>query len=193
MVVVVVATAALVGTGVDLTFAAVVLLLVVAGASVFGYASGLTAAISSVIALTYYFTPPVHSFRIDQPDDILALVAFVAVSLLVGATILRLNELRTRAEVHAHEASLRVTLTQELRRGFDVEIVLRRLAAELHTMFDLISCEVTLHDSELMPLPGDGEVRIDSPPLLLRLRAARPLAAGDVAVIRGLADAVATG
>lgn len=92
------ATALLVTADADLAFAAVVLLLAVAGASVLGYATGLTAALASVLALTYYFTPPVHSFRIDQPDDILALVAFVAVSLLVGATIAHLNQLRTDAE-----------------------------------------------------------------------------------------------
>ncbi len=96
-----------------------------------GYAAGLAAALSSAALLTYYFTPPVHSFRIDEPDDILVLVAFVAVSLLVGATIARLNELRRRAEVSAREASLRVRLTQELRRGAPVATVLQHLADEL--------------------------------------------------------------
>ncbi len=183
----------LVGADADLTFAVVVLLLVVAGMSVLGYASGLTAALSSVVALNYYFTPPVHSFRIDQPDDILALVAFVAVSVLVGATIARLNELRTRAEVHAREASLRVTLTHELRRGVDVEVVLRRLATELGTMFDLTACTVTLRDGDTAPPTTGSDVLIESPPLLVRVTPGMPLAAGDLAVIRGLADAVATG
>ena len=122
--------------------------MVVAGASVLGYATGLIAAISSVVALNYYFTPPVHSFRIDQPDDILALVAFVAVSLLVGATIARLNDLRTQARCTRREASLRVTLTHELRAAFDVEVVLRRLAVELDAMFDLTACTVTLRDGD---------------------------------------------
>ena len=81
--VVAVSTVVLVGADADLTFAAVILLLVVAAASVLGYAAGLSAAVTSVAALNYYFTPPLHSFRIGEPDDILALVAFVTVSLLV--------------------------------------------------------------------------------------------------------------
>ena len=188
------ATAVLVGADVDLAFAAVVLLLVVAGASVFGYAAGVCAAVTSAATLNYYFTSPVHSFRIDQPDAILALVAFVAVSLLVGATIARLNELRTRAELHARESSLRVALTQELRRGIDVEIVLRRLASELAALFDLTSCTVTLRDREqALAAPGVDDVLVESPPLVVRMTPDLPLSSGDLAMIRGLADAVAAG
>lgn len=186
-------TALLVDTGADLTFAAVLLLVVVAGASVFGYASGLFAAVTSVAALNYYFTPPVHSFRIGEPDGILALIAFVAVSLSVGATIARLNELRARAELHAREASLRVTLTHELRRGRDVEVVVSRLATELETMFDLAACTVTVVDDDGARAVAGDDVLVESPPLVVRLEPNRPLAAGDLAVIRGLTDAVATG
>ena len=60
------ATFVLVVADADLTIAAVALLLVAAGASVFGYTTGLVAAITSATALTYYFTSPVHSFGIDQ-------------------------------------------------------------------------------------------------------------------------------
>jgi two-component system sensor histidine kinase KdpD len=183
-------TAVLVAAEVDLAFAAVVLLLTVAGASVFGYTTGLCAALASALALTYSFTPPIHSLRIDQPDDILALIAFVAVSLLVGATIARLNELRARAEVHARESSLRVTLTHELRRGVDAQIVLRRLAAELDALFDLDRCRVTL-ESGTSSAADLGEVLVHAPPLLVRATPARSLAAEDLAVIRGLAIAVA--
>jgi two-component system, OmpR family, sensor histidine kinase KdpD len=189
--VVVACTFVLVVSGADLAFAAIALLLTVAGASVFGYTTGLCAAVTSVVALTYYFTPPTHSFRIDQPDDILALIAFVAVSLLVGATIARLNELRTRAEVHARESSLRVTLTHELRRGIDVDIVLRRLATELDTLFDLTACTVTTGNATPIDATAAGDVLVHSPPLLVRLTPGRPLTADDLTVIRGLAAAVA--
>jgi two-component system sensor histidine kinase KdpD len=183
-----VATLLLVAGDADLTFAVIVLLLAVAGASVLGYVPGLVAAVASTIVLTYSFTPPLHSFAIDQPDDILALVAFVTVSLLVGATIARLNELRARAEVHARESLLRVTLTQELRRGVAVEIVLRRLAAELTDLFDLVACSVTIDDAA----PAAGDVVVDVPPVRVRGVADRELTTGDISVIAGLASVVAT-
>jgi two-component system sensor histidine kinase KdpD len=79
-------------TDADLTVAAIVVLLAVAARAVLGYAAGLAAALTSTALLNYYFTPPLHSFRIGQADDIVALIAFVSVSLFVAAAIARLNE-----------------------------------------------------------------------------------------------------
>jgi two-component system sensor histidine kinase KdpD len=187
---VVVCTEVLIAADVDLAFAAMVLLLTVAAASVFGYTSGLCAAFASVLALTYSFTPPVHSLRIDEPDDILALIAFVAVSLLVGTTIARLNELRARADVLARAASLRMTLSHELRRGVDTEVVLRRLCTELEDMFELDACGVNVVADDTPANERSSEVLVETPPLLVRLTPSRALATDDLAVIQGLASAV---
>ena len=117
IVVVGIVAALLTVTDADLTVASIVLLLAVAALAVLGYAAGLAAALSSTALLNYYFTPPVHSFRIGQADDIVALIAFVSVSLFVAATIARLNELRRRARVSEREARLRASLAEEVRRG----------------------------------------------------------------------------
>ncbi len=189
------ATSVLVFAGVDLAFAAIALLLVVAGASVLGYTPGLIAALSSSAVLTYYFTPPLHSFRIDQPDDLLALVAFVTVSLLVGAVIARLNELRRRAEVAAREATLRVELTNDLRRGVPVSDVLSRLASELQEMFELAGCSIAVASDRVgttTSRPGVGELAVSSPPVELELTLGRVLRPGETETITGLAAAVAT-
>jgi two-component system sensor histidine kinase KdpD len=138
-----VTTAVLTGAGADLTFASVTLLLVVVTASVLGYVAGLVAALAASAALTYYFTPPIHSFMIDQADDVLALVAFVAVSLLVGATVARLNDLRRRSELSAREAQIRLDVTNQLVDGVPAEAVLHVLARELVDLFGLESCELT--------------------------------------------------
>jgi two-component system sensor histidine kinase KdpD len=185
-------TALLVFTDADLAFAAVVLLLAVAAASVLGYVTGLVTALASVAALTYYFTPPAHSFRIDQPDDVLLLVAFVAVSVIVGATIAHLNELRARAELHAREAWLRAELIDELRNGVDPAVVRRRLARELAELF---GAEATVIEFAHHQVASSGpherhEFDIVAPPLLLRLRPHQPLGAQELALIRGLVDAV---
>ena len=97
--IVVAVTAVLVAADADLAFAAVVLLLVVVVDSILGFVPGLVAAVLAAGALTYWFTPPFHSFTINRPDDVLALVAFVAVSAAVAATVARLNRLRHQAEL----------------------------------------------------------------------------------------------
>jgi len=192
---VIAATALLVVADVDLAFASITLLLVVAGASVFGYAPGVLAAVSSSALLTYYFTPPVHSFSIDQPDDLLALVAFVLVSLLVGAAIARLNELRRRAEVSAREAALRVELTYDLRRGMPVRDVLARLASELEEMFELAECSISAPPDRVATTSGRAglaEWSASSPPVELHLSLGRVLRVGEAETITGLAEAVGT-
>ena len=51
--------------------------------------------IAAVACLNYFFTPPQFSFQVEYPEDILALAAFLTISLLVTALIARW---RTTAE-----------------------------------------------------------------------------------------------
>ena len=109
-------TAVLIVADADLTFASIVLLLVVVGASVVSYTAGVVAAVTAAASLTYYFTPPVHSFAIDQPDDVLALVAFVP-HRSGRLTVARLTELRRRSDLAAREAQLRLAAHERPRGG----------------------------------------------------------------------------
>lgn len=188
-------TATLVATDADLTVAAIALLLAVAAASVLGYGPGLAAAVSSAGLLAYFFTPPVHSFRIDQPDDVLALVAFVTVSVLVGATIARLNELRRRAEIGERVASLRLELTDALRAGTPVAAVLQQLARELDELFELASGTISAGADRISVSSSRepvGALAISAPPVELQLALSRTLQPGEQDTITGLADAVST-
>ena len=88
-----------------------------------GYAIGLVAAFEAFVLLSYVFAPPRESFSIDQTDDLIALGAFIAVSVVVGAIVARLNELRTRASLAAREAELRMRVSNELLVGADARAV----------------------------------------------------------------------
>jgi C4-dicarboxylate-specific signal transduction histidine kinase len=70
--------------------------------------SYLTSVILSVMAvacLIYFFTPPIFSFRVEQEEDVLALLAFLTTSIVItslAAKIRRMSEeelLNTRAEL----------------------------------------------------------------------------------------------
>ena len=100
----------------DLAVAEIVLMLAVVGASVLGYAVGLVAAFEAFALLSYLFAPPRESFSIEETDDLVALGAFVAVSVVVGAIVARLNELRARASLAAREAELRDARHQRVAR-----------------------------------------------------------------------------
>jgi two-component system sensor histidine kinase KdpD len=188
-------TAVLVAADADLTFAAIVLLLVVVGAATLGFAPGVVAAVLAAGALTYWFTPPYHSFTIDQADDVLALVAFVAVSVAVAATVAHLNQLRRQAELGAREARLRVAFTNSLAAGQPVPTVLQELADGVVDLFDLAACTVTVGNAQ--GAAGDDTIGIDtvtvaSPPVELELHLLRPLWTGERDTIDALAVALGT-
>jgi C4-dicarboxylate-specific signal transduction histidine kinase len=92
--------------GVDFAEARFWLLAAVVLISLLG--SYLTSIMLSVVAvgcLSYFFTPPIFSFRVEQEDDLLALLVFLTTSIVItglAARIRRMSEeelLQTRAEL----------------------------------------------------------------------------------------------
>ena len=128
----------------DLTIASIVLMLAVVVASTLGFAVGLVAALGAFVLLSYFFVSPKASFAVDHTDDLIALAAFVTVSLVVGAIVARLNDLRARAALAAREAELRVRVTNDLLAGDDTQALASAVCRELAELFDLQSCELDL-------------------------------------------------
>ncbi len=60
------------------------LLAVVAAAVVGGIWAGIGSSVLGFLALNYFFTEPLHTFRVNNRDDVVALVVFLVVALLVG-------------------------------------------------------------------------------------------------------------
>jgi two-component system sensor histidine kinase KdpD len=95
----------------------VFLLLVVVVALVGGFLPALVAAIAGFVLLNYYFTPPFHTFKINETNNALALVVFVAVALLVSSVV-DLVSRRTREAVRAAaESETLATLAGSVLRG----------------------------------------------------------------------------
>ncbi len=184
------ATALFVALGVDFTVAALGLVVVVVAASLLGYAPGVVSAVAAAIFLAYFFTPPLHSFSIEKTDDLLALAAFVAVSLLVGSLVARLNELRRRSELSAQEVRLRLDATNKLLAGTSPATVLHPLAEELATLFDLASCEISAAGTVTRASarrPSDNVVVLAGPAMTLRLTFDRPLRGGELETLEAFA------
>jgi two-component system sensor histidine kinase KdpD len=188
-------TAAVLGAAsADLAFAAITMFLVVVGASVLGYVPGLVAALAACGVLNYEFTKPVHSFAIDHPDDVLALVAFVTVSAVVASVVARLNELKASSQRAAREARLRLTMTNELLEGEDPQRVMAEVASQLVVLFDLAACRLV---TEAASAEAEGTrptveyLSIDAPPLSADLALGRALDGGERAMLDALVSGLA--
>ena len=62
------------------------LVAVVALAVIGGFWPAVLAAASASLLLNWYFTPPLHTFTIDKPDNLLALLLFVTVAVRSAAS-----------------------------------------------------------------------------------------------------------
>lgn len=131
------------------------LALVVAIAAIGGTAVGVVAALSAFLITNWYFVPPVHTFTVSGPQNLVALVVFVAVSatvsVLVDRSARRSGEaLRARAEA---EALARTTATLVGEADPLVGVL-----AQIRAVFDFTAASVlSRHDGEWLVEAGAGQ------------------------------------
>ena len=151
------------------------LLAVVVAAAFGGRRSGIAASVVAFLALNFFFTPPYHTFVVQQAAELIALFVFLAVSALVGTLLAQAIEERARAERRVAEARFLDRITSALISGELIETVLAQFARELVSMFDLRRCEILVSQAA-EPIvaesvcPGDED---DGPHLEIPLGAHR--------------------
>ncbi len=183
--------------GADVAAAALLLIVAVLLSALFGFGPGVLAALVGFSSLNWFFTPPVHTFAIENSDDLLAGVAFLIAAVLIGTVIKRLGDLRRRAEQRASEAQLRLDLTNRLAGGEAPVVVAQGAAAAIAGLFDLTACTVTVGPASASAR-GPGEDP-SAAPLRVHVGAVtveatgprRPLAPDDQAVLEALVSALA--
>ena len=127
-------------------------LLGVVVASLFGglRAGLLTAGLSS-LALTYFFTAPRYTLRIQHDEDVAAAVTMLITAVLVGLVLSGALDERRRAQQREREARLLAFLSTRLLSGESLKRVLDDFVVGLLEPFDLARCEfvATVRDREV--------------------------------------------
>ncbi|WP_288798005.1 ATP-binding protein [uncultured Arsenicicoccus sp.] len=90
------------------------LLLTVVVAAVGGLWPALVAAVSSSLLINWFFTPPVRTLTISDPQSLAALLVFVAVALLVSAIVHTSVRRTAQALAARHESAVLVELSHSL-------------------------------------------------------------------------------
>lgn len=149
------------GIGDERTAAAslVYLLGVVSAATLGGLGSGIVASILSFLGLNYFFTPPLHTLSVRKTDDVIALVAFIAVGMIVSTLVALGLAQRARAERREVEARSLYAISSRLLGTDDLDGALMELAASVVRLFGLARCEVQIRgdDGALSPRVAAGE------------------------------------
>ena len=127
---------------VDLTAAALLLLVAALLATLLGRVAAVVGTVGGFLALNYFFTAPRDSLVVEKPDDLVALGAFVVASGVLSWTVSRLDAARRTAQQRERETQLRLDLTTRLMAGEDPERVVASAADALVALFSLVECVV---------------------------------------------------
>jgi two-component system, OmpR family, sensor histidine kinase KdpD len=95
------------------------LVAVVTLAVIGGFWPAVLAAASASLLLNWFFTPPLHTFTIDKPDNLLALLLFVTVAVAVSSVVHLAANRAGQAARSREEASLLLALAQTVLGGAD--------------------------------------------------------------------------
>jgi two-component system sensor histidine kinase KdpD len=118
-------------------------LAVMIAARVGGAVTGIAASIVSFLALNFFFTEPLHTFKIASAEDLVSLVVFLLASLIVGVLLSAALEAKAKAERRELEARLVNRMATRLLGGETIEEVLADLAQDIRQVFGLRDCRIT--------------------------------------------------
>jgi two-component system sensor histidine kinase KdpD len=118
------------------------LLGVVIAAAVGGLWSGLVASVLSLLCINYFFTEPLHTLRVTDSENVVALVAFLVVAAIVGSLVARTLEEGARAARGERESQLLSYLATKVLAGERLERVLEDFAGSLLGPLHLALCEI---------------------------------------------------
>ena len=128
---------------VSTTIAALVYVLAVIAATVFGgFVAGVAASLLSFLCLNLFFTPPLYTLRVERVEDVVALFVSLVASTVVATLLSTAMDQRTRAEQRERETRLLYEVGGGLLLGAPVEEVVHGLARSLVALFGLARCEI---------------------------------------------------
>jgi two-component system, OmpR family, sensor histidine kinase KdpD len=95
------------------------LVAVVAIAIAGGFWPAVLAAVAASLLLNWFFTPPLHTFTIEKPENLLALLLFVTVAVTVSSVVHLAARRATQAARSGAEAASLLALAQTVLGGAD--------------------------------------------------------------------------
>jgi two-component system, OmpR family, sensor histidine kinase KdpD len=114
------------------------LLVVLAVTVLGGFWPSVLAAVTAGLLLNWYFTPPVHTWSIEAPQNLLALLLFVTGAVTVSSVVHLAARRDALARVRAEEANTLLALAQTVLGGDDTpDAVLTHLAVSLNAPAEL--------------------------------------------------------
>jgi two-component system sensor histidine kinase KdpD len=132
------------GTTVALTF----LLAILVVSTVWGLAVSVAMSISAMLAFNYYFLPPVGAFTIADPQNWVALVAFLVVAVLASRLSTSARQKTADASARQREITKLYTFTRGLLESGNVMELVNRIPAQIVDAFEVGAAALYLAEKQ---------------------------------------------
>lgn len=130
---------------------------VLGAAALWGLGPGLVAGITSALAYNFFFTAPVHTFRIDRITDIVTVTVLLIVALVTGRLAAGIRKHARIADAHAARNAVIAGFARRLLSCSGEEEIARITAEELRRLFDCNAVLVSgLPTPEIIAMVPDG-------------------------------------
>ncbi len=111
-------------------------------AAVWGYCVGLAGALLADLTVNFFFVPPLHTFTVQDPENVAALLIFLTVA-LVGASMLSL--LRRQVQItaaRAEETAILLSLSREVALAVSPRDALDRVCSSVVRALHAQGCAI---------------------------------------------------
>ncbi len=167
------------------TIELVYLLPVLVGTLLWGLSAGIVAATAAFLAYNYFFISPYYSLRVHRPQDILALLIFLAVAILISQLIGQARAEQTAARARENELAHLYELSAALASQSHLQDLAQALAA--HSLETLQAAYTEMYVSGSPPFathaPAGAPRPAEPPQAIFALQTARGLL-GEVRIWR---------
>jgi two-component system sensor histidine kinase KdpD len=109
---------------------------VLAAASLHGLRFGVCASIASALAYNFFFTAPLHTFRIDDPGNVVTVLVLLGVALFTSRMTARIREEAASAAASARQNAVLAGCTGQLVAASDAASIGKVLCTEVARLFD---------------------------------------------------------
>ena len=113
-----------------------------------GWKQGFVAAVFAFLAANFYFIPPVFTFTIANPQDLLALIIFLGLATLASQLVSALRQEAREARHSQQITSTLYVLSQTINRQRNLKKLLDEICAQISTILQLEACTILIRDPE---------------------------------------------
>jgi two-component system sensor histidine kinase KdpD len=123
------------------------LLVVLISATIFGRGPAILASALAFLAFNFFFVPPLHTFVVANPQDVLALLTFLVVAIITSSLAGRARAQADTAERRAAELAALYDLSQAISTEIDLERILPVVAQTTARLLHVPACSVLLYNA----------------------------------------------